>query len=73
VEATDESGQTESARGTLTIAEADSELPEIRNFTLSRRSFTPNQDGIDDRVQMEFFLPKDVAISARVCPPSRWE
>jgi hypothetical protein len=60
VEATDESGQTESARGTLTIAEADSELPEIRNFTLSKRSFTPNQDGIDDRVQMEFFLPKDV-------------
>lgn len=60
VEAVDESGHSEAVRGSLSIVEADAALPEIRDLTLSRRSFTPNQDGIGDRVQMEFFLPKDV-------------
>jgi hypothetical protein len=62
VEATDERGNSEAVQGQLTIAEADTELPEIRDFTLSRQTFTPNQDGIDDRVQMDFFLPKDVEV-----------
>lgn len=62
IEATDERGETEAVQGRLTIAEADTELPEIRNFSLSRQTFTPNQDGLDDRVQMDFFLPKDVEV-----------
>ncbi|MDT8304489.1 MAG: hypothetical protein RRC07_01025 [Anaerolineae bacterium] len=60
VEAVDENGHVENDSGSLTIVEADAALPEIRDFTLSRRTFTPNQDGISDRVQMEFFLPKEV-------------
>jgi hypothetical protein len=60
VEASDAAGDSEEARGSLMIVDADPTLPEIRNFTLSRRSFTPNQDGLSDRVQMEFFLPKEV-------------
>jgi hypothetical protein len=61
VEAVDENGVAEQASGTLRVAEADTILPEIRNFTLDRHEFTPNRDGIDDRVIMEFDLPKDVA------------
>ena len=60
ITATDEDGLTETASGPLTIAEADPELPEVRDFSLDRRLFTPNQDGIDDRVLIQFFLPKEV-------------
>lgn len=65
VEATDESGTSESVSGDLRISEADTELPDIRNFTLDNKTFSPNQDGINDRVQIQFFLPKEVA-STRV-------
>lgn len=60
VMATDESGTSESVSGPLTIAEADSQLPELRDFSLDKHTFTPNQDGIDDRLQIQFFLPKEV-------------
>lgn len=61
VEATDFDGVSEIAQGTITIAGADSQLPEVRNFTFDRHTFTPNRDGIDDRVLMQFYLPKEVA------------
>ncbi len=61
IEATDFDGNTEVRQGTITITDADTQLPELRNFTLDRDIFTPNRDGIDDRVLMQFYLPKDVA------------
>ena len=61
IEAIDENGYIESVSGPLTIADADNELPDIRNFSLDKSDFTPNQDGIDDRIQIQFFLPKEVA------------
>src|SRR5690606_36313724 len=60
IEATDERGNQDVAVGNLTIAGADAVLPEIRDFALTRDTFTPNQDGIADRVQMDFFLRKEV-------------
>jgi hypothetical protein len=59
VKAVDDNGAEESVSGELVVAEADSELPEMRNFTLDKSVFTPNQDGIDDRVGIQFFLPKE--------------
>lgn len=61
IEATDFGGMTEIQQGTITIAEADSQLPELRNFTIDREVFSPNRDGIDDRALIQFYLPKDVA------------
>lgn len=63
VEAADDAGVTEQAQGVLAIADADPVLPEIRGFTVwpPARVFTPNRDGIDDRVQPQFWLEKDVA------------
>ncbi|MGH2537251.1 MAG: hypothetical protein ACRDHL_07640 [Candidatus Promineifilaceae bacterium] len=61
IQAKDEVGVNESASGSLTISQAESLLPEIRNFSLDRRVFSPNQDGIDDRVLVQFFLPNEVA------------
>lgn len=61
VEATDEMGHTEQVTGTLTIAEADTALPELRNFTVSPPVFTPNRDGISDRARMNVFVTKPYA------------
>jgi hypothetical protein len=59
ISATGEDGQEESVSGELVVAQADPELPEMRNFSLDKSTFTPNQDGIDDRVSIQFFLPKE--------------
>jgi hypothetical protein len=61
IEATDDDGVVETAQGRITIVDADTVLPEIRNFTLSPTLFTPNRDGIGDRTLAQFYLAKDVA------------
>lgn len=58
VEATEKNGHTEQVTGTLTIAEADTALPELRNFTVSPPLFTPNRDGISDRARINVFVTK---------------
>jgi hypothetical protein len=61
IEATDDDGVVETAQGRITIVDADTVLPEIRNFTLSPTLFTPNRDGIGDRTLAQFYLAKDVS------------
>lgn len=61
VEATDDAGHTERVTGTLTVAEADTVLPELRNFTVSPPVFTPNRDGISDRARLNVFVTKPYA------------
>lgn len=61
VSATDENSVTERQQGELLIVDADPVLPDIRDFSLDKAVFTPNRDGIDDRVQPNFYLAKDVA------------
>jgi len=61
VEAVGDMGQSEKISGTLVIEDADPELPEMRNFTMDKKLFSPNQDGINDRTQIQLFLPKEVA------------
>lgn len=61
VSAADEDGVTESVQGQIFIQDADTVLPEMRNFTLSKDYFTPNRDGIDDRAQAQLYLSKEVA------------
>jgi len=61
VSATDENNITEMAQGELLIVDADPVLPDIRDFSLDKTVFTPNRDGVDDRVQPVFYLAKDVA------------
>jgi hypothetical protein len=49
--------------GTLIIEGADTKLPDITEFTIAPEIFTPNQDGIDDRVQVNVFIEKDAALT----------
>ncbi len=60
VAASDDGGVTETQQGALTIVSADSELPELRDFSLDKQVFTPNRDGISDRIQAQFYLTKEV-------------
>lgn len=62
VAATDDNGRAETHQGTLTIADADPTLPELRDFSLDRAIFTPNRDGIDDRVQIQFYQTKEADV-----------
>ncbi|MEB2287782.1 MAG: hypothetical protein OZ934_06715 [Anaerolineae bacterium] len=56
-------GETEQKSGTLIVAEADSALPEITAFEISPAEFTPNQDGIRDRVSVNVYLAKPASLS----------
>jgi len=53
-------GEVAIATGTLTIQNADTSLPGIRGFSVYPKTFSPNQDGIDDRVRINLTLDKDV-------------
>lgn len=56
------SGQIAKVQKTLTITGADSTPPELLNFTVFPDSFTPNQDGINDRVTIRYFLTKPAKV-----------
>ncbi|MEJ5308676.1 MAG: hypothetical protein WHX52_02810 [Anaerolineae bacterium] len=60
IRAETEEGESAVVTGTLTIQNADTALPGIRGFTVSPQTFSPNQDGIDDRTRINLTLDKDV-------------
>jgi hypothetical protein len=62
VEATDAAGNRARAEKTLTITQADSTPPEFLSFTVYPDRFTPNQDGIDDRVTIRYYLTKPARV-----------
>lgn len=53
-----QSNEIDERSGTLTVQEADSPLPEITVFSVSPEVFTPNQDGISDRTEINVYLEK---------------
>jgi hypothetical protein len=60
VEAIADNGERVSQQGPLTIENADTEKPELQGFSVYPQIFTPNQDGIDDRVDINYYLTKEV-------------
>ena len=60
IEAHDEQGQTNQVTGSLTIANADTALPQL-HLTVSPPTFTPNQDGLSDRIRINVWLNKDLS------------
>lgn len=57
-----DAGESMSRTGTLEIAEADTTLPFIQSFEIAPTIFTPNQDGITDRVSINIFLAKPATL-----------
>jgi hypothetical protein len=63
VTAQDANGVYEEKSATLHIVNADTTLPELQNFTVFPQEFTPNQDGIDDRVIIRYYLTKPARVT----------
>ncbi|MCY3977298.1 MAG: hypothetical protein OXG23_04280 [Chloroflexi bacterium] len=60
LEAQADDGASMSARGALLVEEGDTPLPIMSEFSISPAVFSPNQDGIADRVSINVYLEKDV-------------
>lgn len=60
LEATAESGEAASATGTLLVEAGDTPLPIMSEFRIAPTVFSPNQDGVADRVSINVYLEKDV-------------
>ena len=56
-----EGGRDSEWEASLVIREADTEYPEIRGFTVFPERFTPDRDGLGDRVRIAYDLSKEVA------------
>ncbi len=54
-----EPDETDARSGMLTIEGGDAPLPEISTFTVFPDIFTPNQDGISDRTEINVYLEKE--------------
>jgi hypothetical protein len=63
IEAQDAStGQVEQVTGSLAVEDADLVLPDLWEFTISPETFTPNQDGLSDRVWINVYVPKEAQL-----------
>lgn len=60
VAAVADDGERAVVTGTLTLRDADTRLPAIRDLTIVPREIAPNQDGIDDVAEVTLWLDKDV-------------
>jgi hypothetical protein len=59
LEAVDERGQSMTVERSFTIQDADTVAPELQGFGVDRGVFTPNRDGVDDRVVISYYLTKE--------------
>jgi len=62
IEATDDNGHIERAQLPFTVADADTIVPELRGFTVSDPIFSPNRDGVQDRVTINYYLTKSANV-----------
>jgi hypothetical protein len=69
VEAVTDDGQTASQQGQLVIENADTAKPELQGFSIYPQVFTPNRDGIDDRVTINYSLTKEAEVSVYLIAP----
>ncbi len=63
VEATSDGGKTAQVKGELAIRDADTEPPRLEGFSIYPPVFTPNQDGKNDRVRINYYLTKEADVS----------
>jgi hypothetical protein len=69
VEAVADDGETSSQKGQLVIQEADIEKPMLEGFSVYPQVFTPNRDGINDRVDINYYLTKQAEVSVYLVAP----
>ena len=58
--ATEANGDSATATGSLRVEDGDTPLPIMSEFRVAPSVFSPNQDGVADRVSINVYLEKDV-------------
>jgi hypothetical protein len=61
--------ETYSNSGSISVSDADADLPLLTGFTISPTVFTPNQDGIADRVAVNAYLAKEAEVTGYLIGP----
>jgi hypothetical protein len=69
VDAVTDNGASSRSEGTLVIQNADTEHPELKGFSVYPQVFTPNQDGKQDRVTINYYLTKEADVSVYLLGP----
>lgn len=69
VEAVAEDGEVARAEGKLALVNADTTRPEFQGFSLYPKEFTPNRDGINDRVTLNYDLSKKATVKVYLLNP----
>jgi hypothetical protein len=62
VEATDDSGHIERVELPFAVVDADTSLPELKGFSVSHPVFSPNRDGVQDRIKINYYLTKQADV-----------
>lgn len=69
VEAVADDGQSVRESGDLTLKDADTTRPELQGFSVYPKEFTPNRDGINDRVTINYYLTKKADVQVYLIAP----
>ena len=70
IEAVDPLGNIETASGELVVTDADNQLPELRDFGVDKEQFSPNRDGINDRILVQYQLMKEANVQVNLQLPN---
>ena len=60
IAATDDRGDTQEAGGPIALSGGDTVVPELQSFGVTPPTFSPNQDGLEDRTGVSYSLNRDV-------------
>ena len=69
VEAATDDGAAAQAQGALVIQNADTDPPRLEGFSIYPPVFTPNQDGKNDRVTINYYLTKPADVTVYLLGP----
>ncbi len=70
IEALADDGEKYQQHGNIVIINADTVKPELQGFSVYPPIFTPNQDGINDRVTINYYLTKQAQVSVYLLLPA---
>lgn len=73
IEAIESNGNVARVDGELLIVNGDATLPEMRDFGVDKDVFTPNRDGVSDRIQIQYDLQKESNVRVYLQLPSGGE
>lgn len=62
VSAVDDNGKETRVEGKLALQNADVNRPQLESFSVYPQQFTPNRDGINDRVTINYYLTKEAEV-----------